>query len=269
MKYILLILSIILLPTLVFADTNGIWINAQDVRGGIFGSDESNRDFSFIGILNLTTDTFYKGTLLEDVFVLENQINSISTDMIQIGAVTNDKIADNTIRIGKVRISDFDNRYYQKNEVYNKIESDNKYALLSDTYTQTQSDSRYVNRAGDSMSGVLNMGGNRIRNVASPSSGNDVVTKTYVDNLLSTTSNDIRNVRSSLSGCGGITYAQCPSGYTIIGGGAHTYNTNVNDCGVSGKYKYWFKNYPDFNNNRWVSQMRGGRGYSYAICIRN
>ena len=166
MKYILFILSLFLLSTSAFADTNGIWINAGDVRGGIFGSDESNSDFSFIGLVsfndvvnfnqrvNLNNDTIYKGTLLEDVFVLEGQTNSISTSMIQNGAVTtpkisnlavtNDKIADNTIRIGKVNIADFDGRYYQKNEVYNKIESDNKYALLSNTYTQSQSDSRYV-----------------------------------------------------------------------------------------------------------------------------
>ena len=144
MKYILFILSLFLLSTSAFADTNGIWINAGDVRGGIFGSDESNSDFSFIGLVSFNDDITYKGTLLENMFVLEGQVNSISTNMIQNGAVTNDKIADGTIRIGKVRISDFDNRYYQKNEVYNKIESDNKYALLSNTYTQSQSDSRYV-----------------------------------------------------------------------------------------------------------------------------
>ena len=185
MKYILLILSIILLPTLVFADTNGIWINAQDVRGGIFGSDETNRDFSFIGLVsfndivnfnqrvNLNNDTVYKGTLLENVFVLEGQVNSISTNMLQTGAVTNDKIADNTIRIGKVRISDFDNRYYQKNEVYNKIESDNKYALLSNTYTRNQVDN-LISSTSQSISGTRIRTSNGYSSATATCSSNEI-----------------------------------------------------------------------------------------------
>ena len=150
MKFILLLLSFILLSSSSFADSNGIWLNAQDVRGGVFGEDETNRDFSFIGLVNfhqrvnLNNDTYYKNTLLENVFVLENQTNSISTSMIQNFAVTGDKIANNSIGINKVILNDFDNRYYQKHEVYNKQESDSLFALQSELFTQDQADQRYI-----------------------------------------------------------------------------------------------------------------------------
>ena len=53
---------------------------------------------------------------------------------------------------------------------------------LDTSYTDT----RYVRKTGDTMSGVLNMGGNRITNVATPSINSDVATKGYVDGVSST-----------------------------------------------------------------------------------
>lgn len=35
-----------LLPT-IYADTNGIWVDAKDIRVGTFGSDESGGNFVF------------------------------------------------------------------------------------------------------------------------------------------------------------------------------------------------------------------------------
>ena len=112
-----------------FADTNGIWIRAEDVRGGVFADDENNKDFSFVGLVNfnnkvnLTSNTYYRNTLLENMFVLEGQNNSITTDMIQNLAVTGDKIAENTIGLNKVIISQFDNRYVQEGQI-NSITTD-------------------------------------------------------------------------------------------------------------------------------------------------
>ena len=164
MRYILFILSLFLLSNLTFGDSNGIWLEAKDIRGGIFAQDENNKDFSFIGLVNfndivnfnqrvnLNIDTVYKGTLLEDVFVLENQTNSINSNMIQDGTIINSKIANNTIRINKIYIQDFDNRY--------------------------------INKQGDIMQGNLNMGGNRIINTQNPINSFDLTTKEYVDYMI-------------------------------------------------------------------------------------
>ena len=121
-KILIMIFTLILLFNVSFADTNGIWIRAEDIRGGVFASDENSKDFSFVGLVNfnnrvnLNSDTFYKGTILENVFVQEGQVNSITTDMIQNGAVTGNKIADSTIGINKVITSQFDNRYVQEGQ---------------------------------------------------------------------------------------------------------------------------------------------------------
>lgn len=41
----------------------------------------------------------------------------------------------------------------------------------------------YLQKSGGTMTGVLNMGNNKIINLGTPSSGNDAVTKSYADNL--------------------------------------------------------------------------------------
>lgn len=40
-----------------------------------------------------------------------------------------------------------------------------------------------VSKAGDTMTGALNMGGSKIQNVATPTAGSDAATKAYVDNI--------------------------------------------------------------------------------------
>ena len=80
---------------------------------------------------------------------LEGQLDSITTNMIEDEAITGNKISSDTIGISKVVLSDFD--------------------------------SRYVNKAGDTMSGVLSMGNSKITNVAEPTNNQDVATKNYVD----------------------------------------------------------------------------------------
>lgn len=45
----------------------------------------------------------------------------------------------------------------------------------------TEADNTYVAKTGDSMSGALSMGNNKITDVASPTSAGDVATKEYVD----------------------------------------------------------------------------------------
>jgi len=42
-----LFITIILLGGLIWADTNGVWHNAEDIKAGVFGDDEENGDFIF------------------------------------------------------------------------------------------------------------------------------------------------------------------------------------------------------------------------------
>jgi len=51
------LLFIFLVSGLVFADTNGVWHKAQDVRSGTFGSDEAAGSFSFMSNVGIGTTT--------------------------------------------------------------------------------------------------------------------------------------------------------------------------------------------------------------------
>lgn len=56
----IIILLILVLGGFIWADTNGIWHRAEDVRAGIFGADEGSGDFTFpnnvLVIQNLNTN---------------------------------------------------------------------------------------------------------------------------------------------------------------------------------------------------------------------
>lgn len=51
----------------------------------------------------------------------------------------------------------------------------------------TEADNTYVAKTGDSMSGALSMGNNKITDVASPTSARDAATKEYVDGIVPNT----------------------------------------------------------------------------------
>jgi len=53
----ILILFILFFGGAIYADTNGIWSFASDVRGGTFGSDEGTPVFSFMNKLGIGTTT--------------------------------------------------------------------------------------------------------------------------------------------------------------------------------------------------------------------
>ncbi|MDA3855595.1 MAG: hypothetical protein PF569_05015 [Candidatus Woesearchaeota archaeon] len=54
-KFLLSIILILSLTSLVFADTNGIWNYASDVRPGVFGSDEYAGNYSFNSSVGIGT----------------------------------------------------------------------------------------------------------------------------------------------------------------------------------------------------------------------
>lgn len=90
MKRILFYLSLVFLFSFsVYADSNGIWHFANDIRGGIFGSDElgETTNYTFIHPVYFNVNVYYKNILLEDMFVEENQVDSVSSAMIIDGTI--------------------------------------------------------------------------------------------------------------------------------------------------------------------------------------
>ena len=78
----ILILFLVIAGGFVWADTNGIWLRAEDVRPGIFGADEMPGDF-----------TFQSNVILqEDVKVLNNieVEGSIFTEVVDTQKITLD-----------------------------------------------------------------------------------------------------------------------------------------------------------------------------------
>lgn len=72
------LLLIIFSGGFIWADTNGIWHFAEDVRPGIFGAneDDSVTPFEFVN------DVIYKGEELDSRFVNEGQVDSVTSSMI-------------------------------------------------------------------------------------------------------------------------------------------------------------------------------------------
>lgn len=52
-KIIFSFLAILFLAQVLYADNNGIWVDAKDIRAGTFGSDESSGNFVFPNNLNV------------------------------------------------------------------------------------------------------------------------------------------------------------------------------------------------------------------------
>lgn len=164
-----------------------------DLRGGrisrfsgvvaeAFFSPESNNFFlvpnntSVLRNINVTGVLVYRGENIEDVFVLEGQANSITSTMIENGAIRLNHL-DSSVE------NYFDSRFVLEGQL-NSISRDmiENNAITINEIDTSSLDNRYLRRdGGNIMNNNLNMGGNRITNVAPPVSNNDVATKEYVD----------------------------------------------------------------------------------------
>ena len=67
----------------------------------------------------------------------------------------------------------------------NKDYVDTQVSSITPGISQSTADARYVQQSGDTMSGTLSMGGNKITNLGTPSNTTDAATKQYVDNAVS------------------------------------------------------------------------------------
>lgn len=112
----LFFLSILFIGSMIYADSNGVFHQASDVRGGIFGSDEQDvtTSFTFANQVFFNNNISYFGEDIDERFVNENQANSINSSMIVDSAILGEDISNNSINgvhiidgsIGSVDISD-------------------------------------------------------------------------------------------------------------------------------------------------------------------
>ena len=88
------------------------------------------------------------------------------------------------------------------------------------------------------MTGNLDMGGNRIQNVGSPLSNNDVATREFVETTVATNTPNCQLETMDMGWrctAGQAIYWDCPSGWIFTG---YKLRTNV-QCGLtSGRYNY-------------------------------
>ena len=102
-RKLLLVFCLIVSINLAFADTNGVWHNAQDIRGTYFGSDEGYPSYVFNSVVNFTASTFMStsfyigGVLIDSAYVNEGQIDSITSAMIVDGTITSADIGTNAV----------------------------------------------------------------------------------------------------------------------------------------------------------------------------
>lgn len=122
----------------------------------------------------------------------------------------------------------------------------------------TEADNTYVAKTGDSMSGALSMGNNKITDVASPTSAGDAANKGYVDGNIVTGS----YIGTGQGGSGYKTSVEVPFNPTlfiVMGWTMYQFgNTSYNGNGIG----LIFKNSNMINPNYGPSVLNGG-GTSY------
>ncbi|OGQ04869.1 MAG: hypothetical protein A3F82_10175 [Deltaproteobacteria bacterium RIFCSPLOWO2_12_FULL_44_12] len=125
--------------------------------------------------------------------VTQDILSKITADVLPQNVVYSEQLSDST-GAGTVGIAtgNFSPAVGSPPDVQGALEA------LDKTITTLRSDlenqvNNKVSKAGDVMSGVLNMGGNKIVSVGTPSDNGDVATKAYVDQEISTTKTYIDN----------------------------------------------------------------------------
>ena len=126
---------------------------------------------------NLRVNSFQiSGQNIDDRYVLEGQSNSITNAMLRDNIITSQKIVQNSIGIRELDMAILDSRYVlegQSNSITNAMIQNNAVTSqkIADNSVRLQEldtqsvDTRYVNRAGDSMTGNLNLGGNNLEGI--------------------------------------------------------------------------------------------------------
>jgi hypothetical protein len=109
---------------------------------------------------------------------------NVTTAKIANSAVNSDKLANDSVIATKI----LDNTITTAKLTDATVVTDAEQATVvtNDTsfFTTTAADSRFVNTTGDTMSGALDMGTNKITNLDTPTATTDAATKAYVDGVV-------------------------------------------------------------------------------------
>jgi len=109
---------------------------------------------------------------------------NVTTAKIANSAVTSDKLANDSVIATKILNNTITTDKLTDATVVTDAEQ--AAVVTNDTsfFTTTAADSRFVNTTGDTMSGALNMGTNKITNLGTPTATTDATTKAYVDSVV-------------------------------------------------------------------------------------
>lgn len=112
----------------------------------------------------------------------------------------------------------------------------------------TEADNTYVAKTGDSMTGALSMGNNKITDVASPTSAGDVATKEYVDEE---GTKYLKTIKGTYTGSGGIqvviNYETKPKMIFICSNSKNLMNSNAGSTVILADNDYYIS-YGIFNS---------------------
>jgi hypothetical protein len=85
LKFIIvsIVLSFTLLTSFTFADDNGVWHRAEDVRSGTFGDDETSGDYTFISrvFFNQRIDATIIYDLNDPNYYINPNVDSVFNNM--------------------------------------------------------------------------------------------------------------------------------------------------------------------------------------------
>ena len=101
-----LVLIFSLISIFIYADTNGVWHRAEDIRAGIFGSDEGGGDFGFTNNVNIANNlqvaTINGGIPITSLNIRSQHV-AISDIAYKLNSPATDNFA-NEITVNKIRV---------------------------------------------------------------------------------------------------------------------------------------------------------------------
>ena len=136
----------------------------------------------------LTSKTLTSGTLGSDLAAATYKITGLGTPSANTDAATKayvDTAVANVVASSPAALDTLD-------ELANALGDDPNFATTVATSIGTK-----VAKAGDSMTGALSMGNNKITSLGTPTSGTDAVNKTYIDTLFGSTTSAATSASSA------------------------------------------------------------------------
>lgn len=197
-----------------FSDSNGIWTYTEDIRSGVFGGDEVGGNYTFNDIVHFNEDLIYKSTLIEDLFLnrsgdsMTGELDMQNNNITNIGVIRAQRMVLTSLSEPSIVGDLYADNYYTKGagtsyflnpagtSNLNALEVQkltvNKGALTSypsswgdgiHTWDVYAEGSIATGRNGNKVAGFNHLGDSWF---PWPNDNDDVATKQYVDNRVST-----------------------------------------------------------------------------------